>query len=146
MYSKLTHLQGESEYKKLFLEEYCQDDIKTCHDIVVKFYSKHFEHAFFTSSDRKSKKKDIFDINRAQRILWIKKVLKDENIPIYQGHNTQTKKSDKNRRVSLLTPDGYVVVIRMTGMKKAEFLTAFVINDSSVIGKIKSNPLIYDPN
>ena len=32
----------------------------------------------------------------------------------------------------------------MTGEDKAEFLTAFVINDSAVIGKI-SNPLIYDP-
>ena len=33
----------------------------------------------------------------------------------------------------------------MTGEDKAEFLTAFVINDSAVIGKIISNPLIYDP-
>ena len=32
----------------------------------------------------------------------------------------------------------------MTGEDKAEFLT-FVINDSAVIGKIRSNPLIYDP-
>ena len=46
-----------------------------------------------------------------KRILWIKQVLQDNNIPIYQGHNSKTK-SDKSRRVSLLTPDGYVVVIR----------------------------------
>ena len=27
-----------------------------------------------------------------KRILWIKQVLQDNNIPIYQGHNSKTKK------------------------------------------------------
>ena len=122
MYSELTYLKNEEKYRNLFEREYCQKEIITCHNIVVKFYARHFDHAFFSRSNRRS-----------------------NNIPIYQGHNSKTKKSDKSRRVSLLTPDGYVVVIRMTGEDKAEFLTAFVINDSAVIGKIRSNPLIYDP-
>ncbi|WP_145462036.1 hypothetical protein [Staphylococcus haemolyticus] len=145
MYSELTYLKNEEKYRNLFEREYCQKEIITCHNIVVKFYARHFDHAFFSRSNRRSNKKDVFDSNRAQRILWIKQVLQDNNIPIYQGHNSKTKKSDKSRRVSLLTPDGYVVVIRMTGEDKAEFLTAFVINDSAVIGKIRSNSLIYDP-
>ena len=28
-----------------------------------------------------------------KRILWIKQVLQDNNIPIYQGHNSKTKKA-----------------------------------------------------
>ena len=38
-------------------------------------------------------RRDVFDSNRAQRILWIKQVLQDNNIPIYQGHNSKTKKA-----------------------------------------------------
>ncbi len=145
MYSELTYLKNEEKYRNLFEREYCQKEIITCHNIVVKFYARHFDHAFFSRSNRRSNKKDVFDSHRAQRILWIKQVLQDNNIPIYQGHNSKTKKSDKSRRVSLLPPDGYVVEIRMTGEDKAEFLTAFVKNDSAVIGKIRSKPLIYDP-
>ena len=47
----------------------------------------------FSRSNRRSNKKDVFDSNRAQRILWIKQVLQDNNIPIYQGHNSKTKKA-----------------------------------------------------
>ncbi|UXS59922.1 hypothetical protein [Staphylococcus ureilyticus] len=145
MYSYLTHLDDEYEYRRVFYEEYCKESITTHHNIKVKFYPKHFDHAFYCKSDRRNRYKDMFDSERAKRILWIKQVLQDDRIPIFQGHDTKSKKSSPKRRVSLLTPDGYVVVIRMTGEDKAEFLTAFVVNESNVIDKIRSNPIIYNP-
>lgn len=47
MYSELTYLKNEEKYRNLFEREYCQKEIITCHNIVVKFYARHFDHAFF---------------------------------------------------------------------------------------------------
>ncbi|MBW4893615.1 hypothetical protein NMQ15_05230 [Staphylococcus haemolyticus] len=46
MYSELTYLKNEEKYRNLFEREYCQKEIITCHNIVVKFYARHFDHAF----------------------------------------------------------------------------------------------------
>lgn len=54
------------------------------------------------------------------------------------------KRHDFSHRASLITPDGYVVVIRKINDSKATFVTAYVIDDLSVFDKIKSNPIIYE--
>ena len=46
----------------------------------------------FSRSNRRSNKKDVLTQIEHKRILWIKQVLQDNNIPIYQGHNSKTKK------------------------------------------------------
>ena len=68
-------------------------EIITCHNIVVKFYARHFDHAFLVEVIEEVIRKMYLTPNRAQRILWIKQVLQDNNIPIYQGHNSKTKKA-----------------------------------------------------
>ena len=116
MYSELTYLKRREKYRNLFEREYCQKEIITCHNIVVKFYARHFDHAFSRSNRRSIRKMYLTQIELIKNIM-IKQVLQENNIPIYQDIIVkQKKKSDKSRRV-LLTPYGYVVVIRMTGVK-----------------------------
>lgn len=145
MYRDLCILSTETEYRQLFNETYCESSIITHQNLAVSFYPEMFDHAFFSRSDRRSDVKDVFDQDRVQRILWIKDVLQDSSIPIYQGYNTKKKKPEPRAKVSLLTPDGYVVIIRIEKEGKARFQTAYVINDNSVQKKIESNPIVYNP-
>ena len=141
MYYNLTILKNEDEYRQFYLNYYCTAEIKAHYGIKVFFKPDQFEHAFFSSSSRRKQDKSIFNMERAKRITWIKKVLEDPKIPIYQGWDSKRKKYDSNRRVSLVTPDGYVVVIRFITDNHARFVTAYLIDDQAVLRKIQSGPL-----
>ena len=131
------------EYRSHFEKQYCKEALMTHQGILVHFYPENFDHAFYKNSDRKSRDKSVFSIERAERIDWIAEVLRDVDITIYAGWISAKKRNDFNSRVSLVTADGYVVVIRKINESKAKFVTAYVIDDESVVPKICSNPVIY---
>ena len=143
LYRPLKKLLAIDEYKEYYRTKYCCSEIMTHQGLPVHFYLDRFEHAFYKNSNRYTKDKALFSQERAERIDWIAEVLKDPNITIYAGWDSKRKKNDLDSRVSLITPDGYVVVIRKINESKAKFVTAYVIDDQSVVPKIKSNPIIY---
>lgn len=141
MYHNLTILKNQAEYRQFYIDYYCNNEITTHYGVNVSFKPDQFEHAFFSSSSRTTPDKSIFNTDRAKRITWIKKVLQDCEIPVYQGWDSKKKRHDVTRRVALVTPDGYVVVLRLIKPNHARFVTAYLIDDSSVLRKIQAGPL-----
>ncbi|HHA5679188.1 hypothetical protein ACFHPT_03020 [Enterococcus faecium] len=143
-YRPLKKLQTMDEYRMHYEKKYCTSTILTHQGLPVRFYPERFDHAFYKNSNRRTKDKSLFSLERAERIDWIEEVLKDPNVTIYAGWDSKKKRHDFSHRASLITPDGYVVVIRKINDSKATFVTAYVIDDLSVFDKIKSNPIIYE--
>lgn len=146
-YGELLELSDSAEYKKRYQVEYCDRYIYTHDGIKVRFYEDVFEHAFYKNKNKREGDKSIFCFDRAKRMLWIKKALMDTKLTIYQGWDSKKKTTSKDRRVCLVSQDGYVVVISMHQRikKTAKFITAFICDDQDVINKIKSNPIVIYP-
>jgi hypothetical protein len=140
-YSQFLLLGDESAYRQLYVDEYCNKEIKTHEGIRVMFPRHQFDHAFFKSSSRRAQDKSIFCMERAKRILWIKKALLDPALGLYAGWDSKRKVYDQSRRVCLVTPDSYAIVLRITGNLRSSFVTAYLIDDPSVETKIKSSPV-----
>ncbi len=121
----ILELKTKQEYKEYYIEEYCNKQIYTFSGILVKFYQNQFEHAFFESANHQKRDKSIFSIERAKRMNWIKQVLEDKNSEIYIGWDRDKKKYNPTRRVSIISPENYVVVINMITLNKAKFITAY---------------------
>ena len=128
------NLPTPDEYKK-----YCENDIITFDGIKVKFYENQFEHAFYESSNKVKKNKDVFSIERALRIDWIEYVLQNPNAELHLGWDRDKKKYNKDRRVAIISPENYVVVIRINDNKTAKFITAYYADNSA--NKIRNMPL-----
>lgn len=118
----------ESEMRKIWKEEYCDEEIETFDGVKVKFYEDMFDHCFYESDNRKEKDKSILSLNRLEKILWIKETLKDADAILKKGWDTKEKEYYKDRRVAIVK-DNYVVVIRFTGVLKAKLVTAYEKND-----------------
>lgn len=140
-YGSLTVLATEVEYRQFFNEEYCSKVILTHDGIEVKFRPEHFDHAFFKNASRHARDKSIFSRERAERITWIKQALLDKSLTLYAGWDSRKKRYDHTRRVCLVTPNGYVVVLRITSKSTAVFNTAYLIDDPDVESKIKGSPI-----
>lgn len=122
------HKMTEQELRKIWEEEYCDQEIFTFDKVLVKFYPEMFDHAFYEKSDVNSSDKTIFSLNRAEKIFWIKDTLQDPQAILKKGWDKKKKEYYKNRRVAIVKGN-YVVVIRFTGLLKARFVTAFEKND-----------------
>ena len=144
MYSEFLNLDTEDNYRQHYYANYCSHPITTQYGVTVSFDRATFDHAFYGRTNRRQEFKDRFDLDRAKRINWIKKVLEDSQISIFQGWDSRKKCYDSMRRVSLVTSDGYVVVIRFTNRERnlAKFVTAYVVDDINVLNKIKNSPRI----
>lgn len=118
----------------------------THNNIEVLFHKDMFDHAFFKNRNRYNRDKSLFCQERAKRIKWIEKALMDSSLIVYEGWNNSRKRYENNKRTTMVTPDGYVVVIQMTGQMKARFVTAFIPDNQVVIDKIKGSPILYNPN
>jgi len=131
-------LQGKTpaEYRTFFEATYCRGPIVTFDKIEVRFRKKDFNHCFFESVNAKD---DTFSSLRAERLLWIKTTLQDPDSEKYIGWDRHKKKYDKSRRVTLVK-NNYVVVIVLTGEKKADFITAYVADSEETLRKIRSSP------
>ena len=127
-----------NEYKQIFISEYCNNQsITTFDNVIVKFYSEDFDHAFYRSSNWTVKDKSVFSTSRAEKILWIKEALNDGNAILKQGWDNKRKQANPTRRVAVVNRN-YIVVINIFN-NKARFITAYVA-DSRALGKILSNP------
>lgn len=135
----LIALSSPEEYKKYYVEKYCKKDLVTFEGIKVKFYEDRFAHAFYESSDKSKGNKDIFSIERAKRIDWIEYALKNPKAELYVGWDKKRKKYDNSRRVALITPENYVVIIKIIGKNKGKFVTAYYADNSAK--KIRTAPI-----
>ena len=131
------------EYRAHFERLYCQGPITTFDGIAVRFRKDQFNHCFYEST-RRNKVKDAFSVQRAERIDWIKAALADPSADLYVGWNGKKKRYDRGHRVALVVGD-YVVVIRLSGKRNAQFVTAYVADSPSTLAKIKKSPKWVPP-
>lgn len=132
-------LPTPEDYKKYYVEKYCKKGLQTFDGIEVTFHEDRFDHAFYESSDKVNGNKDIFSVERAKRIDWIEYVLKNPNAELYVGWDKKRKTYDNSRRVAIITPEDYVVIIMITGNKKGKFVTAYYADNSAI--KIRTAPI-----
>lgn len=137
-YPPLVKYQPIEEYRRHYETTYCRDTIITFDGISVRFRKDRFNHCFFESSKR-NQEKDTFSQLRAERIDWIKAALQDSSAELYVGWDRKKKTFDNSHRVAVVVQD-YVVVIRLTGQQKADFVTAYVADSQRTIERIKKSP------
>ncbi len=138
----LRSFASEAECKQYFVDNYCNAEISTHDGIKVSFHEDMFEHAFYVRAQKKWKSaKDHFSTDRGERIDWIKYVLNDNTIIPRQGYDKAKKRFDNSRRVTFLTPNNYAVIIQLTGIREARFVTAFIVDSQDVANKINANPV-----
>ncbi len=124
-YKKIKSYQfSEIELRKIWLEEYCQNEIIIFDGVKVKFYEDMFDHIFYESKDRIEKDKSILSLNRLEKIFWNKEVLQDENAILKKGWNNKSKTFFEDRRVAIVKGN-YVVIIRFVGFLQAKLVTAY---------------------
>lgn len=136
----LLYLENESSYKEYYQKVYCRGKIHTFDGIRVYFKESRFGHAFY-ETPLGGEYKSQFSNKRAERIDWIKATLENPKAELYKGWDRDSKKVNPNRRVSIVYED-FVVIIdiskKKSGIKKAEFITAFTAGKS--LEKIRNNP------
>ena len=126
-YPPLLKLASEREYREHFYREYCSGALPTFDGIMVRFRKRDFDHAFFESSSPKSKDDTFSDHSggRAERMDWVKSALGDPSADLRVGYDNRLRKKDESRRVAIVKGN-FVVIIRLTDTKKAEFVTCYV--------------------
>ncbi len=137
-YPPLVIYATEAEYRSHYETVYCRDLITTFDGINVRFRKRNFSHCFYESTKR-NQEKDQFSSLRASRMDWIKAALKDPAADLYVGWDRKRKCYDKSHRVSVVVGN-YIVVIRLTGTMKAEFVTAYVADSDSTLERIRKSP------
>lgn len=137
-YPPLLKLADVAAYRARFEELYCRGEITTFDGIKVRFRKADFDHCFFESSQR-NRVKDTFSALRAERLEWAQVALQDAAADRFIGWDRDTKTYDKNRRVTLVCND-YVVVIALTGVDTANFVTAYVADTPHSLQRIKASP------
>ena len=118
----------EQEMRKIWKEKYCLSEIETFDSVKVKFYENMFDHCFFESKDRIKKDKSILSLNRLEKMLWIKDTLQDNTALLKKGWDNKEKNYFTDRRVAIVKGN-YVVIIRFTGLLKAQLVSAYEKND-----------------
>ena len=143
-YSSLLCLPTEKDYKQKFIEEYCTNGpITTWDGLTVVFYPEMFEHAFYKRTQKQWRaSKAVVDYDRCKRMLWIKEALQDSTIIPRVGYDKATGKNDNTRRVTLVTRNWYVVVIRSDG-NKWRFVTAYIIDNQRTYNLLLAAPKWY---
>lgn len=141
-YPPLVIYKSQEEYKKHYIEKYCDKDkrIVTYDGIKITFYEDKFEHAFFESANYKKGDKSIFSIKRAERMDWIEAVLKDKTAEVYFGWDKKMKSVDYNRRVSIINSDNYVVILYIKSFNQAKFMTAYLADSPNTARAIRLMP------
>ena len=141
-YPPLVRYGTVAEYRAHYLRLYCRGPITTFDGIAVRFRKSRFDHCFYEST-RRNQIKDDFSLQRAERIDWIRAALQDSNAELHIGWDGKKKRYDRSHRVALVAGD-YVVIIRLSGSRIAQFVTAYVADSPSTLAKIKGSPK-WDP-
>lgn len=135
----LRKFKSEAECRKYYEETYCKNPVTTFDNIKVYFYKEKFDDAFFESSNHKERDKSIFSIKRSERIDWIKNTLEDPKAKLFCGWDRDKKKPRKDRRVAIVTPQNYVVIITILSEERAKFITAYPIEGLRTLLMISSS-------
>lgn len=143
VYPSLLHYGSIKEYRSHYEGVYCRGPILTFDGIQVRFRKERFDHCFFESTLR-NEKKDKFSNIRAERMDWIKTALQDASAELHIGWDRHRKGYDNKGRVTLVVQD-YVVVIRLTGKLRADFVTAYIADSPNTIKRIKNSPPWQNP-
>ena len=138
----LLHYTTEEEYKKHYIEHYCDKSPITSYDgIPVMFYTDRFEHAFYKRTSKSWKaRKDRFCQPRGERMDWITYVLQDPTIKPKKGYDKDKDSYDETRRVAFLSEENYLVVIYINKNGQGKFITAYLVDDEETADKIRSSP------
>lgn len=137
-YPSLVVYKTPAEYRSHFDRVYCRKPIMAFDGIEVRFRKSQFEHSFYESTMR-NRVKDQFSKLRAERIDWIKAALQDPNAELYVGWDRERKRHDSSHRVTVVV-NNYVVIVRLKGLREANFVTAYVANSEVTLRKIRSSP------
>lgn len=136
----LKTFNSENECRQYFEEKYCKDPIITFDKVPVKFYSDKFDDAFFESANKKKRDKSVFSIKRAERIDWIEYVLKNPDSELYYGWDRDKKAIRKDRRVAIISPENYVVIVTMLKDNSGRFITAYLADSPNTAKAIRKGP------
>lgn len=133
------------EYRAHFERLYCQGPVSTFDGIQVRFRRLDFDHCMYESTYRNPKdpnyrQKNVFSIERAKRIDWIKAALQDCNAELYVGWDRDDKRARWDRRV-VFAYDGYVVIVELKrgNTQEAKFLSAYPTTDRTM-ALVKGQP------
>ncbi|GAB4543575.1 MAG: hypothetical protein Kow0063_36850 [Anaerolineae bacterium] len=131
-------LPGEKDYRAHFEAEYCRAPVVTFDGISVHFFPGMFDHAFYRDSSPTARDKANFDLQRAQRMSWIKVMLDNPTSELYR----RVMPNSKVRRIVLEPTAPYAVIIQIDSRdpSRARFITAYVVNSASALRKMRSNP------
>ena len=136
----LLKLPGEVQYREHFRQHYVggRNVVTTADGMDVHFHESSFDHAFYTTFQRGSGLKDLFAIERAERMDWLRAVLQAPSVPSHR--DTRTK--GKLRRVFLEASVSYVVVVQADRKRpsRAYFVTAYVADRPGTVPKIQQMP------
>jgi hypothetical protein len=135
-YPPLVEYPAQDDYRAHFEQAYCRGTVTTFDGIAVRFRKKHFDHAFFERSVRRSGAKDTFSIERARRIAWIGTALADPDAELFIGWDSLHKRDAPGRRVALVC-ENFVVVIAIIDEDHANFVTAFVADTEASLDRIR---------
>lgn len=137
-YPGLLYLPNEESYRAHFIEYYVRKSpIMTFDNIAVRFFERNFSHAFYAKSTRGAYEKDLFSMQRATRIDWIRHALESKTCELYR----RTMPNKSLRRIALMLPERYSVVIQVDkNQQKANFITAYVVGDDESLRKMRGNP------
>ena len=142
-------LPNESAYQLHFEKHYVNTSpLVTFDDMQIRFSRHNFSHAFFTGSVRRTRRKDRFDTDRAKRMDWIAAVLQDRGAELYRRVMRISRRPRRGtpksalRRIALIPSERYAVVVDVEkrNPKRANFVTAYVVNSDAALAKMRSNP------
>jgi len=142
----LLELDSSEKYRDYYVNTYCRSAIwmKLSDGTEVRiFFDPHqFGHAFFESPSRDGVKASSLSMPRAQRMHLIKQVLGDPSLARKQGWDSKRKRIDPSSCVCVISPTGFVVVVRFSfdrsGKLRGKFVTCYVADNS--LGKILDKP------
>ena len=134
----LLHLPNEEAYRVHFEKLYLPPAvIQTFDGVHVRFFPRNFHHAFYCKSKRDSDSKDMFSRQRAERMDWIADVLQDNSAELYR----RVMDRGTVRRIALRSAERYVVIVQVEkNEKRANFVTAYVVESGEALRKMRSNP------
>jgi len=134
----LLSLPNEAAYRAYFEAQYCSTPVVTFDGIAVRFFPEMFDHAFYRDSSPTARDKANFDLKRAQRMDWIRAVLKDSSLELYR----RVMPNSKVRRIALEPSTRYAVIMQIDSRnpRRARFGTAYVVDSASALMKMRSNP------
>jgi hypothetical protein len=131
-------LPDDRNYRAHFEAQYCRAPVLTFDGIAVQFFPEMFDHAFYRDSSPTAQDKAVFDLQRAQRMDWIRAVLADPSVELYR----RVMPNSKVRRIALESTTLYTVIIQMDprSSSRARFITAYVVDSASALAKMRANP------